>query len=292
MASGIYTITNRVNGKRYVGQAGSFRDRWLHHKSTLRRGVHGNRHLQSAWIKHGEAAFSFEVLELVPATDEAMCAREQHWIDTLQPEYNIAPVAGTTRGVKHPPRTPEFCERMREMKTGFRHTPESIERMRQIPGRPHSEETRRKLAARDISYLHSPESVAKRREKMVGRTWAPEVVEKRRMANVGRKRTPEQCKRIADAKRAAYSARIAAGGQRYVSPMKGKKHAEESKRKNAESKRGKPNGRGSLTQEQVREVRRLHAEEGIGKRRIANRMNIKPAAAFAVIHGLAYTWVI
>ena len=33
------------------------------HKRELRKGTHSNRHLQCAWNKYGENAFSFVVLE-------------------------------------------------------------------------------------------------------------------------------------------------------------------------------------------------------------------------------------
>lgn len=286
--SGIYAITNRANGKRYIGQSSALRDRWLFHKSALRRGKHCNRIIQNAWNRYGEAAFEFTIIE--EAKPEDLCEREQHWIDTLRPEYNIAPVAGTTRGMKHPPRTAEFRERMRKQSTGRKHSPESIERMRAIPGRPLSAEAKAKLAAHDRSYLHSPEAVAKRREKMVGRKWSPEVVEKRRAANIGRKRTPEQCRRIGDAIKASYAERRARGIVQ-MSPMKGRVRSEETKRKDAAAKLGGTTGRGSLTPAQVREVRRLNRDEGLGRKRIAKRMNISPSAANAVIRGDAYLWV-
>jgi hypothetical protein len=56
----------------------------------LRNGGHINRVLQAAWTAHGEAAFSFEVLERIE--DETLTpmgqldllkARERHWLAAL-----------------------------------------------------------------------------------------------------------------------------------------------------------------------------------------------------------------
>lgn len=89
--SGIYVIVHMKSGKVYIGQAQSIGKRWNDHRSNLNRGVHGNRHLQSAWNKYGAKAFKFKVLEycLVDRLDE----REQHFIDIHIPRgmcYNIA----------------------------------------------------------------------------------------------------------------------------------------------------------------------------------------------------------
>ena len=40
--AGVYQIVNLANGKRYVGSARKFRQRWAEHRSMLARGVHHN----------------------------------------------------------------------------------------------------------------------------------------------------------------------------------------------------------------------------------------------------------
>lgn len=56
----------------------------------LRNGSHINRAMQASWTAHGEAAFSFEVLERID--DEALTpqgvldrlkVRQQHWLQAL-----------------------------------------------------------------------------------------------------------------------------------------------------------------------------------------------------------------
>lgn len=202
--SGIYAITNKVNGKRYVGQAASIGDRWLTHKSHLNTGRHHSRHLQASWNKHGAEAFDFTLLELVPADKDVLAVREQFWFDLLRPEYNAAPVAGSSLGLKHPPRSEEFRRKQSEMKRGFKHSLEAIARFREIADQKRAdgtmyrptEEHREKLRQANIGKKHSAETIEKWRAKVIGRKQPAEEIAKRSAANRGRKRTPEQCERI------------------------------------------------------------------------------------------------
>jgi group I intron endonuclease len=59
----IYKITNTVNNKCYIGvtTATNPNERWRNHKSAIRANI-GCPFLQTAFKKHGEDAFKFEVL--------------------------------------------------------------------------------------------------------------------------------------------------------------------------------------------------------------------------------------
>lgn len=95
MKSGIYKITNKVNGKFYIGSAVNIKDRWDKHRSELYRGVHKNPYFLAAWKKYGEKNFSFSVLEYVE-DKKNLLMREQHWInwfDACKNGYNINPNA-------------------------------------------------------------------------------------------------------------------------------------------------------------------------------------------------------
>lgn len=127
--SGIYAITNTVNGKKYIGSAVNLKFRWVKHLVELRSSTHHSQKLQSSWKKHGESAFQFSVLEYVD--DRAkLLAREQFWLDGFQPHltgYNMIPTAGSHLGVK---RSDESKARMRLAQAGKKLSPEQIERLR------------------------------------------------------------------------------------------------------------------------------------------------------------------
>lgn len=97
-SSGIYQIRCLPTGKIYIGSAINLRDRWRLHQRDLRRGEHGNRHLQSAWDKYGEASFEFTVLQLVDPPE--LLHTEQEWIDRTgcadrEIGFNIYDTAGS-----------------------------------------------------------------------------------------------------------------------------------------------------------------------------------------------------
>lgn len=125
MRSGVYLITNRVNGKRYVGSAGRFADRWNTHRSQLRRGTHANAHLQSSWAKHGESTFEFR--KLLVCKPEHLLLYEQLCLNGLKPEYNCYPTAGSPRGCKQ---KPEVVAQRAAARRGKPHSPEAREAIR------------------------------------------------------------------------------------------------------------------------------------------------------------------
>jgi hypothetical protein len=91
--SGVYCITNRVNGMRYVGSSVNIASRFNQHRSMLKAGEHHSHRLQRACDLFGLESFVLTVLEAdVPR--ETLVSREQFYIDSTRPEYNIAKIAG------------------------------------------------------------------------------------------------------------------------------------------------------------------------------------------------------
>jgi len=78
---GIYVIFNKEKWRIYVGQCACYKIRWNEHLKTLRSSRHSNKFLQADWLKSGEEAFEFHVLEVMPgSTKEERNLREEHWI--------------------------------------------------------------------------------------------------------------------------------------------------------------------------------------------------------------------
>lgn len=97
--SGVYKILNNVNNKFYIGSATNLVKRKENHRNTLLKNKHVNILLQRALCKYGVSSFDFIILEFCDT--EKLIEREQYYIDTLNPEYNICRIAGNTLGAKH-----------------------------------------------------------------------------------------------------------------------------------------------------------------------------------------------
>ena len=153
----IYCHTNRVSGKRYIGQTvDTVEGRWREHLSAAKAN-RGSPALGAAIRKYGADAFDHRVLEIVSTQDEADLA-ETRWIVQLgsrSPEgYNIA--AGGNG-----------------------------------PGR-HHEDTKRRISAavkKRLANMTSEQLTAHLRNLQ----WTPE----RRAQHSARERTPEECAKVA-----------------------------------------------------------------------------------------------
>lgn len=94
MKSGVYTITNLVNGKIYVGYTYNIEKRGTRHFNDLRLNKHANRCLQRAFNKYTEENFKFEIL--VECSKYLLASEEHYWATLLKVHdrnfgYNIKP---------------------------------------------------------------------------------------------------------------------------------------------------------------------------------------------------------
>lgn len=108
---GIYTITNLVNNKIYVGSSTRcIYKRVKDHIYALKNNKHHSIHLQRAYNKYGNDNFQFEILE--ECEDKYCLSQEQYWINILNVcsrkfGYNICTVAGNTKGIRPSKETKE-----------------------------------------------------------------------------------------------------------------------------------------------------------------------------------------
>lgn len=78
--SGIYKITNQLNGKVYVGQSQNVYEREAEHFTALRHKKHPNKDMQRDWNRDNRG-FRFDVIEWCPLMQ--LNDKEKYWIDTL-----------------------------------------------------------------------------------------------------------------------------------------------------------------------------------------------------------------
>ena len=92
MLSGIYKITNKVNGKFYIGSSCNLQKREWQHFNQLKRNKHSSNKLQNSYNKYGKNNFKFEIIAICP--DIYLVKLEQWFLDNLKPQYNICKKAG------------------------------------------------------------------------------------------------------------------------------------------------------------------------------------------------------
>jgi group I intron endonuclease len=122
----------------------------------------GKSAIYSSLLKHGYSGFSLSILEYCEA--DVAISREQYYIDTLKPEYNILPTAGSAFGrlvtdetraklmASHIGRDysglKDHLACLKEANTGRKHTEEAKDKIRSSAlGRKFADETRVKLGA-------------------------------------------------------------------------------------------------------------------------------------------------
>jgi group I intron endonuclease len=88
--SGIYQITNKINGKIYVGYSQNITLRWYLHIDDLMKGVHANYKLQSDYNEYGLANFNFSVLDIIKNKKE-LILKEQEYLNNMifEENYNL-----------------------------------------------------------------------------------------------------------------------------------------------------------------------------------------------------------
>ena len=170
--SGIYKIQSTIKPERiYVGSAVNLYNRWRCHKSLLNLNKHTCKKLQNHFNKYGESDLEYSVIICCEKND--LIKHEQFFIDSLNPYFNIAKIAGSTMGLK------------------WKLSPQRVAQLRQsASGRVVSEETRQKM------------SIAKKGKPshFKGKKTTEEAKEKQRIShkgcsgwNKGLKATPEAC---------------------------------------------------------------------------------------------------
>lgn len=139
----VYKITNKANGKFYIGSTCNLKRRKCEHLGELRRHTHHSKKMQSDYDIYGKDVFCIEVLE--ECEDGAQKDREQYYIDKLDPVtngYNLSysaysdsnghPKYGADNsfyGKHHTEETKRVLAEKARLRTGWKHTEEYKEFM-------------------------------------------------------------------------------------------------------------------------------------------------------------------
>lgn len=141
----IYTITNTLSNKIYLGYSSNFKRRKDKHLTMLRGGYHANSHLQNDVNKHGIDKFLIEIL--VDCQSTLLASEEHYWATLLNVHdrnygYNILPthpkklnsghleetllkISKANKGKIH---TKEFAELCRSRFKGIKRKQDSIDK--------------------------------------------------------------------------------------------------------------------------------------------------------------------
>jgi group I intron endonuclease len=205
---GVYVLTNKINGKRYVGIGcgkKGIEGRWAQYK---RYECKQQTKLYNALKLYGVDNFTFEVILETDDIDNAKRS-EMFLIDVwnLQDDrygYNITAGGDSIRlGLKHSEETKQKISNSNKGKCawfkGKHHTEESKQKLREANlGKKASEETKQKLREAGKGKKMSEENKLKLSERAKNQVVSNETREKLRLANIGKKLSEEHRKKISE----------------------------------------------------------------------------------------------
>lgn len=101
MTQGIYAITNKLNGKVYIGCSKNIKTRFNSHKALLKKGIHHSTKLQQEWDQYGKESFDFSIIQEVEDS-ESLLEVEQQFIKEYKAWQGYNGLAGRKHGSTKP----------------------------------------------------------------------------------------------------------------------------------------------------------------------------------------------
>lgn len=108
---GVYKITNKANGKSYIGRSNSIFTRITHHFCQLRAGEH-SKDFQKDFNKYGFDQFTFEIL--FTGSLDAIKEKEGYFIDhfdSINNGYNSKDESSLFKNIFTPEKKEEFLKK-------------------------------------------------------------------------------------------------------------------------------------------------------------------------------------
>jgi hypothetical protein len=90
MTSGVYIMTNKVNGRRYIGYSENIEFCFEANQRELQKRSFGYKYQQfiNDYQQFGEEAFISGILEVTANDSSLMSQRSEEWKKIIHPEYN------------------------------------------------------------------------------------------------------------------------------------------------------------------------------------------------------------
>jgi len=206
----IYKITNKINGKMYIGQTrNSISTRFSEHRSQALRGSK-NSILYNAIRKYGIDNFEITLLE-DHIELESLDEREIYYISEYKSNDGHTGYNLTSGGGNGFVMSEEVCRKASERMLGYKPSQESIDKMketkRKYPYIP-TDEYREKQRILSTGRKHSKETIEKRVSKMLGQKRTAEQRLRMRNAALGNKHTEEQKQKLSSSLKEGYLDRL------------------------------------------------------------------------------------
>jgi group I intron endonuclease len=106
--TGIYLWTHKESNKMYIGSAIDLSKRLSNYYSLGYLTRYSNSIICNAFYSHGYSKFSLTIMELIDISNlnkdeikKLILEKEQFYLDSFKPEYNILRIAGNLLGYKH-----------------------------------------------------------------------------------------------------------------------------------------------------------------------------------------------
>lgn len=152
--AGVYVLINTINGKYYIGSSVTLGDRLADYTQPGYHAEKANIPIVRAIVKYGLSSFLVGTLEI--CDKDNVRDREQYFIDTHKPHYNVLTLVSSSLGLKH---TEEVKDILRKLRTGAVQSPEvrskislaSAGENNGFYGRKHSEESKAKQRAATLA---------------------------------------------------------------------------------------------------------------------------------------------
>ena len=167
MRTGVYIIRNKIDNRIYIGSSIDIDKRVKRHKYDLNKGNHHSRYLQRFVNKYGIDSLVFKIKELCEI--DIVLEREQFYIDTLKPDFNVNPLAQSCLGAK---RTQEFKDRTSELTKGKNNPTFGLERTPEWKANISKANKGQKAWNKGKSNIYSQETIDKMKEASKGRTFS------------------------------------------------------------------------------------------------------------------------